>query len=754
MYTVAVRELCEFAAKTGDLDHRFTPSPSAQEGIAGHQIVAGRRGQARRSEVSVSGDYKQLRVRGRADGLNEPEGLLEEVKTYRGDLEHMPANHRALHWAQAKVYAVLLCRQLGLQQLKVSLVYFEIGRQEETVLVQVLGTDELECFFAGLCESFLAWAAQELEHRQRRDRALSELKFPYADFRAGQRQLAENVFRAARLGRDLLAQAPTGIGKTMATLFPMLKACAAEGLDKVFYLTAKGAGQQLAGQAIAILRESHPGLPLRVIELVARDKSCEHPDKACHGESCPLARGFYDRMPAARSAAIASAEGLDRDALRRVARESAVCPYYLTQELVRWSDVVIADYNYFFDSTALLHLLTLANQWKVTVLVDEAHNLLDRARSMYSAELGQERFEEARRAAPAALRLPFKRLQSAWSAISKEQAVDYAVYAKLPERLEAALGDATAAITSQLAEAPTEIDATSLRFYFDALHFNRLAETFGTHSMFDVSVVARPRARGAKLSSLCIRNVVPASFLRARYAAAQATVLFSATLSPQRFYADMLGLRKETAWLEVETPFQPEQFDVRIVDGISTRWHRREASLVPIARLMAKRYACEPGNYLAFFSSFDYMERAADAFRTMQPDVPCWIQSRSGDEETRSAFLRRFELDGSGLGFAVLGGAFAEGIDLPGTRLIGAFIATLGLPQVNAVNEEMRRRLQSMFGAGYEYTYLIPGLRKVVQAAGRVIRTSTDRGSVHLIDSRFADPAVRACLPAWWRERR
>jgi Rad3-related DNA helicase len=305
-----------------------------------------------------------------------------------------------------------------------------------------------------------------------------------------------------------------------------------------------------------------------------------------------------------------------------------------------------------------------------------------------------------------------------------------------------------------LAEAPNEVDETLLRFYFDALHFNRLAETFGTHSMFDVSIAAKPGARGTKLTNLCIRNVVPAPFLKARYAAAHATVLFSATLSPQRFYADMLGLAKETAWLEVETPFAPEQLDVRIVDGISTRWHRREASLIPIARLMAEQYASKPGNYLAFFSSFDYMERAAETFRTVQPDVPCWVQARRADEETRSAFLRQFEPDGGGLGFAVLGGAFAEGIDLPGTRLIGAFIATLGLPQINPVNEEMRRRLQATFGAGYDYTYLIPGLRKVVQAAGRVIRTSTDRGSVHLIDDRFSDPTVRALLPAWWSERR
>ncbi len=751
-YSIAVRELCEFAAKAGDLDHRFTPSPAACDGIAGHQLIAARRGPARRCEVPVSGDYRQLRVRGRIDGLDESARLVEEVKTYRGQLARMPANHRALHWAQAKVYAALLCRQHGWQSVKVCLVYFEITRQDETVLVESHDASALERFFAALCESFLSWAAQEGDHRQRRDHALSLLQFPYADFRAGQRQLAENVFRAARRGQHLLAQAPTGIGKTTATLFPMLKACASEKLDKVFYLTAKGSGQRLASESIARLRAANPGLALRVLELVARDASCEHPGKACHGESCPLARGFYDRLPKARALAVAGGV-LDREAVRRIAREHSVCPYYLSQELVRWSDVVIGDYNYFFDSTALLHLLTLTNQWKVAVLVDEAHNLLDRARGMYSAELCQQSFEEAQRLAPAALRRPLVRLQKAWSALPKTQTAPYAVHDAVPKAFDSALLEATSAPTVHLVEAPLEIEQPLLRFYFDALEFQRRAQTFGPHSMFDVSLAAKPAGHRV-LAKLCIRNVVPAVFLKQRYAAAHATVLFSATLSPLQFYADMLGLEGQAAWLDIEAPFRPEQLDVRIITDISTRWQERGASLTPIARLVAEHYARAPGNYLAFFSSFDYMESAARSFHTLHPQVPCWSQDRRNDAQSRDVFLKRFEPGGRGIGFAVLGGVFGEGVDLPGDQLVGAFIATLGLPQVNAINEEFRRRLDAMFGKGYEYVYLYPGMRKVVQAAGRVIRSTSDRGSVHLIDARFGRAQVRSLLPSWWRPSR
>ena len=313
--------------------------------------------------------------------------LLEEVKTFKGDLDLMPANHRHLHWAQAKVYGALLCRQFDLAELTVSLVYFDIGRQQEAPpLSQQCTATELQAFFEALCERFVAWADDELAHRERRNAALTSLRFPHHEFRAGQRDLAKAVFNAARLGRCLLAQAPTGIGKTIATLFPMLKACPVQELDKVFFLTAKGSGRSLALNALETIRHSHPGMPLRVIELVAREKSCEHPDKVCHGESCPLARGFYDRLPAARTAAV-SAGVLTRESLREIALAHAVCPYYLGQEVARWCDVIVGDYNHFFDSAAMLHGLTLANAWRVGVLVDEAHNLVDRARAMYSASL-------------------------------------------------------------------------------------------------------------------------------------------------------------------------------------------------------------------------------------------------------------------------------------------------------------------------------------------------------------------------------
>lgn len=760
---VAVRALCEFTARAGDLDLRFTPAPTALEGIAGHQLVASRRGKDYETEISLSGRHEDLLVRGRADGFDPALQRLEEIKTYRGALDGVRANHRALHWAQAKVYGHLLCRERGLAQLCIALVYFNVGTQQETVLEDRFDAAELQAFFGQQCERYLAWARSEAEHRRARDAALAQLAFPFERFRAGQRELAVAVYRSTRTeegGNCLMAQAPTGIGKTLGTIFPLLKACPGQGLDKVFFLTAKGTGHGLALQALAAVNASlarQGAACIRVLDLRARDKSCEHPDKACHGESCPLAQGFYDRLPAARRQALQQPGQADAPAVREVALAHGICPYYLMQELVRWSDVVVGDYNYYYDSSAMLHALAQAGQWRVGVLVDEAHNLPERARRMYTAQLSQFALAAARKNASGAVRKALDRLQRSWNAINREQQaaqLAYQAHEEVPAGLLAAVQRAVGAMAEENADRPMLPGDAVLDFYLEALQFMALAEQLGPHALFDVSLApAGAGARSTPASTLCIRNVVPAPHLAPRHAAAHATVLFSGTLSPPDFYRDMLGLPEGTRWIDVPAPFQAEQLQVRIAGHISTRWRDRERSLQPIVDLVARQYARQPGNYLCFFSSFDYLQRTAERMRASHPGLPIWLQTSAMDDAGRAEFLERFAQEGRGIGFAVLGGAFSEGVDLPGRRLIGAFVATLGLPQVNPVNERMMQAMARRFGPGkgHDYTYLYPGLRKVVQAAGRVIRTEEDKGVVFLIDDRFRRAQVRALLPAWWR---
>ncbi|MEJ5992715.1 ATP-dependent DNA helicase [Ramlibacter sp. PS3R-8] len=748
-YTVAVRTLCEFTAKRGDLDLRFTPTPTAQEGMAGHQLVAARRGPAYETEISLRGEFEQLAVRGRADGYDGVLNRLEEIKTHRGDLARQPANHRHLHWAQAKVYGWLICQARGLQQLTLALVYFDIVTQQETVFEEAHSASSLQAFFEACCRDFLAWAQQELAHRAGRDQALAALSFPHPAFRTGQRELAESVYRGAATGRCVLAQAPTGIGKTIATVFSMLKAAAPQALDKVFYLTAKSTGRRLALDAAQQIRHAAPGLPLRVVELVARNKACEHRDKACHGDACPLAKGFYDRLPAARAESLQSA-AMGAEAVRGVALKHGVCPYYLGQELSRWADMVVGDYNYWFDGSAMLHAMTLGDELRVGVLADEAHNLVERARAMYSADLDQSALRAVRSTAPAAVRPALDKLNRGWNTLRKAEKRADGTLEALPASFLTALKNASAALESHFAEAaPGSADAPLQQFYFDALAFHRLAESFGAHSVIELT--EQGAGFGKPAATVRIQNLIPASFLRPRFAAARSVTLFSATLSPPRYYLDMLGLPDSTAWIDVESPFGPDQLEVQVVRRISTRFADRERSAVPIARLIADRYAVQAGNYLAFFSSFDYLELVAGEFQRRYPEVPVWTQVRGMDEGSRQAFLDRFAPGGAGVGFAVLGGSFGEGIDLRGDRLVGAFVATLGLPQVNARNEQLKARLDDVFGSGYDYTYLVPGIQKVVQAAGRVIRTREDKGIVYLIDDRFARPAVRELLPSWWR---
>lgn len=757
LYAVAVRALCEFTAKAGDLDLRFTPSPTAQQGIEGHAAVAARRGAGHETEVALEGREGALRLRGRADGWNPARGRLEEVKTYRGEFDAIPERHRVLHWAQLKVYGALMCRARGLARIELALVYWQVDTQRETVLVETHEAAALDAFLAVHAARFAAWAAQELAHRSARDAALATLVFPHGSFRRGQRALAENVWRAAVRGRCLLAQAPTGIGKTIGTLFPLLKAMPGQRLDKLFFLTAKGSGRRLALDALAQVAAGVGAPALRVVELTAREQACEHPDKACHGDSCPLAKGFYDRLPAARAeAAQAGAGPLARETLRALAARHQVCPYYLAQALLRWADVVVGDVNHFFDEHAILHALVQAEGWRAALLVDEAHNLVERARAMYTAELHQAALLGVRRNAPAPVKRALTRLHKAWTALNEAHPAGWQALDGVPDSLTLPLQQAIAAIADHLAEEPAGVDSALLRFLFDATAFARRLETFGAHSLLALSRPEggeRPAGGRPPATQLTVHNLLPAPFLAPRWGAVHTATLFSATLTPTEFHRDLLGLPEDAVAIDVESPFEARQLAVHVARRISTRWPDREASLVPIATLIARQYAERPGNYLAFFSSFDYLQRAADTLAALHPGVPQWRQARAMRADEREAFLARFEPEGAGVGFAVLGGQFGEGIDLPGRRLIGAFVATLGLPPLNDLQERTRDCLAGRFGRerGHDYTYLYPGLQKVVQAAGRVIRGPGDEGVVHLIDDRFGRPAVRRLLPAWWQ---
>lgn len=758
--SISVRALCEFSARAGDLDLRFTPAPSATQGVQVHQQVQRKRQAASptyQAEVPLRGLWQDLDVRGRADGYEPATRTLEEIKTWRGDMHTIKASQRALHWAQARMYGHLLCVRDGLSKIRLALVYFNISTGKEHVLHEDCSASELQAFFELQCQRFADWAHSEAAHRAARDAGLKQLQFPLGSFRTSQRELSVAVYRQARVpdkGQCLLAQAPTGIGKTMGTIFPMLKACPDAGLDKLFFLTAKGTGHALALQALALIntalqQQAQP--PVRVLTLLARDKRCEHPDKACHPDSCPLAKGFYDRLPVARQALVRQPQAWDDDTLRITALAHQICPYYLGQEMARWSDVVIGDYNYYYDSSAMLYALTENEGWKVGVLVDEAHNLVDRARAMYSAPMAQSLLQQARQSSEGGVRRSLDKLHTVWNALNRSLSQPYQLLEAPPQEWLEKLNTCITRIAEAQDDAPLPGSHPLLEFYLAALQFTALVDQFGAHALIDVQL--HPAFRGKQLSTISLRNVIPAHHLQVRHAAAQASVLFSGTLTPAQFYRDMLGLPAHTQWLDVSAPFRAEQLQVHTVGHISTRFQDRAASAPRIAAVIARQWQQRPGNYLCFFSSFAYLQQVAECVQQLHPDWPICLQQPQMDEAARAQFLAQFQPYGQLLGFAVLGGVFAEGVDLPGSRLVGAFIATLGLPQFNPVNEALCQRLQQRFGQrlGHDYSYLYPGMRKVVQAAGRVIRTEHDAGVLYLIDDRYTQPHVQVLLPRWWQ---
>lgn len=769
-YTVSVRSLCEFTAKAGDLDRRYTPTATAVEGLNGQAAVAARRGAGYETEIALQGRHGPLRVRGRADGWDAAGGCLEEVKTLRGHPDVLPANRRELHRAQLETYGALLGRARGLDGIWLALVYFDVTTQTETVWREHRRVDALQEAFESRCRRLLGWAELEAGHRARRDRGLAALAFPPGEFRPGQRRLAEAVWRAAMRRHCLLVQAPTGSGKTLGTLYPLLRAMPAQRIDKVAYLTCKGTARTNGLEALGQLRAGLPGQALRVLAVVSREQGCEHPQNACHGDACPLARGFYDRLPAARAQAVA--EGwLDAAAQRRVALSHDICPYYLGQELLRWADVMVGDVHHAFDAHGQIWGLQQALGWRLALLVDEAHNLVERTRRMYSAAVGSAALRAARRVAPSALCGLFDAVLEA-APLAGEVAT-------VPEAFEDAVGALAAGLALHFHGEPLATGPL-LAFHFELQRFARLLDQPGDHALFEAVADDRegraaagagapwPLALPAAADlfeaepSPCdpiaggnlrwaVHNVVPARFLRPRFAAWHSVTLFSATLGPPAYPRDLLGLPDDTLWLDLPPAFSAAHLVVRVADGVSTRWPDRQRTQDALTRVMAGQFDGHPGNYLAFFSSFDYLQRVADRLAQQRPDIPQWRQARAMDGAARAAFLARFAPASRGIGFAVLGGVFGEGIDLPGSRLVGAFIATLALPPVSPLNERMRARLAELFDGGHAYADLVPALHKVVQAAGRVLRTPEDRGWLWLMDERYRRPEVRALLPGWWQ---
>lgn len=752
---LSVRSLVEQTCRSGDLHWQVSGLRAGQEGVRGHQAVQLSRPEGYAAEVPVRYEFETdevvLVLSGRVDGiLRLPDRVVvEEIKTFTREPDLAEAGENAGHWAQVLVYAYVLAETESLERIDARLTYCHLpsGRTQETT--RSLTRAELAAFFLDLTARFAILARDLAAWRRLRDEAIKTLAFPFEAYRAGQRHLAAEVYRTIREGGQLLAQAPTGIGKTMAVLFPALKALG-EGLtDRIFYLTAQGTGRAAARQAVRQLEKN--GLKLRSLTLTAREKICPNDRVVCHPEGCRLAKGHFDRVGRALTAAFEQS-AWTRAAVEALAQEHEVCPFELSLDLILWADLVICDYNYVFDPR--VHLVRAFQQARSapTFLVDEAHRLLDRAREMYSAELVKQPFLDLRRTVgreTPGLYRALTRLNTSLLAEKKRCDRESGVFSDpepprdLYPRLETFLEAAAGQLAGEEAAAGR---GPLLERFFEAGAFLKAAERYDERYV----TMGESWGRDLRLKLFCLD---PSRELGQVFQRARAAVLFSATLEPMPYFQETLGCAAEARQVRLPSPFPAGHFCLLVADRISTRYRERDASRAEVAEAVAAAARARSGNYLCFFPSYAYLEKVRDLLAAGLDRTDLLVQAPDMTEEDRRLFLERFGRPGERtlLGLAVMGGLFGEGIDLVGERLSGAVIVGVGLPGLSLERDLIRAHFDRTGGRGFEYAYLFPGLIRVLQAAGRVIRSETDRGVVLLIDDRFGQRRYRELFPAEWR---
>lgn len=750
---VAVRDLAQFCYRGGDIDHRFTPSPTGVEGTLGHQQVYRRRPPSYQPEYSlvhrqlIAG--QNLLLRGRADGYDPEQNLLEEIKTCRVAFARIPPKLSQLHLAQARLYAAMLAKTLNLDRVAVRLTWFNIDSGEERALSQAYSRDELDEFLQVSLQRLVSWLTSLAERRLARDDSARALAFPHGRFRPGQREMAELVYKCLDQGGQLLLEAPTGIGKTAAVLFPALKALVTNKHEAVVFVTARTVGRRTAEQTLIEFRER--GYRGGFLSLSAREDVCLSPGKACHGDDCPYARGYYDKLPAALTAAVDVA-ALNQEALMELGREHGVCPHQLAFDLVPWIDLVIADQHYVYGLTSSLASLSADDPRRWTVLLDEAHNLPGRARGMYRAELAKASLMTALKATSQPLRRGLEKVNRVLLALQKEDwdEAGFDSRKQVPAALSTALLQFCSQVAERLAEQPRLLQQNpALRdFYFAVLQFQRVADIWGDEFRFEMA-----RGTGRQGLSVVLNCLDPARLLSERQRRHHAVVAFSATLSPPEWCRQSLGLGSRAVCSRQTSPFAASQLQVFLATDIDTRFRQRAASLASLVARLRLWLQREPGNCLVYFPSYRYLEDALnllDASGGRPAERHCWVQSPRQGREARGELLDLLEQRRDVVAFCILGGIFGEGVDLPGDQLATVVVVGVGLPQFNRDAERQRAWHDQRQTDGFAHVYLYPAMQKVDQALGRVIRRDSDRGRALLIDSRYNESSYRNLLPPWW----
>ncbi len=761
-HKIGIRELVEFLLRTGDLNPVSSSDNTLQEGSRIHRKLQKQRPSTYKAEVSLKTTFSYLdddyTVEGRADGIDHTDHgvLIEEIKTSDLAFSDVPAGTLTLYWAQAQVYAHIVMAQESLDEVTLQLTYVQTPKEIISTTTKTYTKTEADDFFNQLVAEYQDWLQLRHELDEQRIKTAHQLEFPFKDYRPGQRQLAVNVYKAIMLEKHLFVEAPTGTGKTISTLFPAIKSMGETLISRIFYLTAKQSTRHVAEKTVSLMADH--GLQIRSITLTAKDKIIFPEERDVPPEENPYMVGYYDRIRPAIKDIVKNETQMTRQTIEVYAKKHQVDPFEFSLDVSLFCDVIICDYNYLFDPQVHLQRFFSAPDKQNCFLVDEVHNLVQRSREMYSATLTQKPLTalisllKKHREANAKLLKKFRALNRAFKRIgeSAEATADQQVAQLMPlEDFNELLDELLFTIHDWLAsQKPSETVDEVVDYYLKARRYALITQfyddTYRTRIIYDSvheDIIVR---------QFCLD---PSQQIKDTLNLGRAAILFSATLSPIDYYQQVLGNEEDSLSMISGSSFPRKNCQIIVANNIDTRYNHRDQSVAPICETIAAMITQRTGHYLIFFPSMAYLDAVYQHFSDQFPTINTVRQETEMNADERAQFLANFQTDQQKtiVGFALLGGIFSEGIDLKAEQLIGVGIVSVGLPGMNAESDLVRDYFDQLNGQGFSFAYQLPGFNNVSQAAGRVIRTASDKGVVVLMDQRFNQTRYRQIFPEHWQ---
>ena len=750
---VSVRELVAFVHNEESIDNRKQSNHTALEGSKIHRKLQQSMDENYQSEVSLKTVYQgkqfDIQLEGRCDGIWQKENqiIIDEIKTGEHTFEQLEDVTLQLFMAQAKIYAYIYALQEKLEEVVVMVRYFCTQDEKIDEYQNQYSFDELNNYYQETMKEYEKWLIFLDKYRQNRQKKLQALQFPYNNYRKGQRELSIAVYRTLSQEKCLFMEAPTGTGKTLSTLFPALKAMGEYNQGRIFYLTAKTITRQVALDTMKLFEEQQS--EIKTIEISAKEKICFMNECKCNPDYCPFAKNYYQKQKLAIWDLLNNGHFYSREQISEVAKKYECCPFELSLDLSLYSDVIVCDYNYLFDPQVYLKRFFELEETDSYFLVDEGHNLISRAREMYSKALSLQLIKDFKKLLPKHHRKHHKILQQFIEYCEESRKLlkdqDYLFQKELPDKLIDLGYRWSEYFRDFLLELKDEIPTWLQNLYFDLMSFLKISEYYDDHFTFLVELVNHE----LQFKIFCLD---PAHFIKQKLDFGKGSVLFSATLSPVQYYQNLLVGHTDDLTFRQSSPFNQNQFQVLVADYLPMTYKYRSQVVDSLCELIKKATDIKAGNYFCFFPSFSYMEEVYQRYIQLYPEAEVLIQSRELKDVEKEAFLANFQAQNEQvvLGFCVLGGVFSEGIDLKKNRLIGSIIVSVGLPQISKEQEELKRYFDEKNQQGFYYIYQLPGFNKMMQAAGRVIRTEEDRGVILLIDQRFSRKDHMQLYPSHW----